>query len=397
MPYNNDKAKLWHPDTQAIRGAMARTEFNETSEILFLNSGYVYQTAEEAEDSFNGNLERYVYSRVANPTVRMFEKRLSMIEGAEDCRATATGMAAVFGALASYLNAGDRLVASRSLFGSCHYICDQLLPRLGITTELIDGTSQTEWKRALTKKTNAVFLETPSNPTLEIVDLKMVAELAHSSNAMVFVDNVFATPLLQKPMEMGADVVIYSATKHIDGQGRCLGGAVLGNSEYIEEKLTPFIKHTGPSLSPFNAWVLLKGLETLSLRVSKQCNNALEIAEMLSVDPNVEKVIYPELTSHPQHGLAMEQMQKGGTIVSFQLVGKKEEAFSFMNKLQLIDISNNLGDTKTLICHPATTTHQRLSREEQLEAGIQENLIRLSVGMESLEDLKLDLKNALSR
>jgi O-succinylhomoserine sulfhydrylase len=396
MSNNDDQEKLWHTDTQAIRGAMARTEFNETSEALFLTSGYVYETAEEAEDSFNGNLERYVYSRVANPTVRMFEKRLALIEGAEDCRATATGMAAVFAALVSYLNPGDRLVVSQSLFGSCHYICDQLLPRLGITTELIDGTSESEWKRALEKETHAVFLETPSNPTLEIIDLKMVSQLAHSAGAMVFVDNVFATPLLQSPIRMGADVVIYSATKHIDGQGRCLGGAVLGNTEYIEEKLTPFIKHTGPSLSPFNAWVLLKGLETLSLRLTKQCSNALQIAEFLSEDPKIAKIIYPELTSHPQHSLAMRQMKKGGTIVSFELCGGKEQAYKFMNKLQLIDISNNLGDTKTLVCHPSTTTHQRLSIREQLTVGIHGNLIRLSVGLESLEDLRSDLKNALS-
>ena len=396
MSINFEDQRAWQPDTQAVRGATLRSQFDETNEAIFLNSGYVYKSAEEAEAAFNQEIDRYVYSRFRNPTVTMFEQRLALLEGAEDCRAMASGMAAVFAALGSHLSAGDRLVSSRALFGSCHYICADLLPRFGVETELVDGRDLEQWKRALSKPAKAVFLESPSNPGLEIIDIPAVCDLAHDAGALVFVDNVFATPVLQKPLEVGADVIIYSATKHIDGQGRCLGGAVLGNKEFIEETVTPFIRHTGPALSPFNAWVLLKGLETLALRVDRHCQSAAAVAQFLETKTGIARLLYPGLKSHPQHDLAMQQMKQPGTVVAFELEGGRERAFKFLNALKVIDISNNLGDAKSLICHPATTTHQRLTDEDKLQVGITPGFVRLSVGLEDVNDLIKDLDQALS-
>ena len=395
MNVDYDGQRHWGPATQLVRGATERSQFCETSEAIFMNSGYVYATAEEAENSFNGNLERFVYSRFRNPTVAMFEKRLALIEGAEECRAMASGMAAVFAALACQLSAGDRLVASRALFGSCHYICAELLPRFGIKTELVDGRDLNAWKKALLTKANAVFVESPSNPGLEVIDLPEVCKLAHAAGAVVVVDNVFATPLLQKPLTMGADIVVYSATKHIDGQGRCLGGAVLGTKQFITDKITPFMRHTGPSLSPFNAWVLLKGLETLELRMQRHCENADKVAAFLETQNTLSRLLYPGLKSHPQHALAMKQMSAAGNVIAFEVAGGKSAAFRFLNALKTIDISNNLGDSKSLICHPATTTHQRLKPEERAEVGITDGFIRLSVGLEDTKDLIADLQQAL--
>jgi O-succinylhomoserine sulfhydrylase len=390
-----EEQRGWGPQTRLVRGATARSQFSETNEAIFMTSGYVYESAEEAEQSFNGEKDRFVYSRFKNPTVDMFEKRLALIEGAEDCRGTASGMAAVFASLACQLSAGDRLVASRALFGSCHYICAELLPRFGIKTELVDGRDLGAWREALSSPAQAVFLESPSNPGLEVIDVKAVCELSHKAGATVVIDNVFASPILQKPINFGADVIVYSATKHIDGQGRSLGGAVLGTRAFITDKLTPFLRHTGPSLSPFNAWVLLKGLETLELRIQRHCENALKIAQFLEKQPRIARLLYPGLDSHPQHALAMAQMSAGGSVIAFEVAGGKDAAFRFLNRLRLIDISNNLGDAKSLICHPATTTHQRLTPEEKATVGITEGFIRLSVGLENAEDLMADLAQAL--
>ncbi len=386
--------RSWSPHTQMVRGGTERSPFSETNEAIFLTSGYVYKNAEEAEAAFKGDAERYMYSRFRNPTVAMFERRLALIEGAEECRGTASGMAAVFAALACHLSAGDRLVASRALFGSCHYVCAELLPRFGITVDFVDGADLAQWERALSKPAQAIFLETPSNPGLEIIDLKQVCALAHTAGALVVVDNVFATPVLQKPLELGADVVVYSATKHIDGQGRCLGGAILSSADFITEKLTPFFRHTGPSMSPFNAWVLLKALETLDLRVQRHCQNALTIAHALKSQKQITRLLYPELESHPQHELAMRQMSSGGSVIAFELGGGKSAAFNFLNSLKLIDISNNLGDAKSLACHPATTTHHRLTPEDRAHLNITEGLVRLSVGLEDPADLIADLTQA---
>ena len=387
--------RKWAPETQMVRGATERSQFDETNEAIFLSSGFVYKTAEEAEKSFKNEIERYVYSRFRNPTVSMFEKRLALIEGAEECRAMASGMAAVFAALACQLSAGQRLVASRAIFGSCQYICAELLPRFGIKTDFVDGADLKQWEAALSTPADAVFLESPSNPGLEMIDLKAVCDLAHKAGALVVVDNVFATPILQKPFQFGADVVVYSATKHIDGQGRCLGGAVLSSKQFIVEKLTPFMRHTGPSLSPFNAWVLLKGLETLDLRVQRHCENALTLARVMEKQKGITRLLYPWLESHPQHKLAKAQMKAGGSVISFELAGGKEAAFRFLNRLKIVDISNNLGDAKSLSCHPATTTHQRLSPEDRAHVGITDGFIRLSVGLENIDDLIADITQAL--
>ncbi len=382
--------------TRLARGGLTRTQFAETSEALFMTSGYVYGSAAEAEGAFGGKSPRYIYSRYGNPTATMFETRLGQIEGADICVATASGMAAVFASLACLVRAGDRVVASRALFGSCHYVVHDILPRFGVTTELVDGTDLKAWARALARPTRAVFLESPANPTLEIIDIKAVAKLAHRAGAKVVVDNVFATPLLQKPLALGADIVVYSATKHIDGQGRALGGAILTNDrDYFQNHLTPFYRHTGPALSPFNAWVLLKGLETLDLRVKAQCATALALARFLEGRRGVARVLYPGLSSHPQYRLARKQMAAGGTLVSFDLDGGKRAAFRFLDALELVDISNNLGDTKSLITHPATTTHQRLGPRERARMGIGDGLVRLSVGLEDAGDLKADLLRAL--
>jgi len=385
----------WHPDTRMTHGGVLRSDFKETAEAIYMTSGFVYGSAEEAEAAFANTKPRFIYSRFSNPTVQMFESRMALLEGAEDARATASGMAAVFASLACQLKTGDRVVSSDALFGSCQYILAEILPKYGIETVLLDGRDLAAWRRALSKPTAAVFLETPSNPGLRIVDLRAVCELGHKAGACVVVDNVFATPLLQKPFDFGADVVVYSATKHIDGQGRALGGVVLGPRSFINDKLQPFLRHTGPSLSPMNAWLLLKGLETLDLRLQRQCASARRIAEFLSRQKKVETVLYPGLKSHPQHDLAMSQMKDGGTLVSFDLVGAKAGAFRFLNALKLILISNNLGDSKSLTTHPATTTHQRLGPTLRKQQGIGDGMVRLSVGLEAAEDLEADLAQAL--
>lgn len=380
-----------------VHGGTTRTSFDETCEAIFMTSGYVYKTAEEAEQAFLQDGQRYVYSRFSNPTVAMFEERLRRVEGAEACLATASGMAAVTAAILCQVQSGDRVVASRALFVSCDYILTIVLPRLGITVELVDGRNLSEWQRALNKPTRLVFCETPSNPCLEIIDLPAVAELAHKSGAQFIVDNVFASPLLQRPLEMGADVVVYSATKHIDGQGRCLGGAVLGRKSFISDVLHPYLRNTGPSLSPFNAWLLLKGLETLDLRVERQCRTAAEIAQVLAKNPTIKNVLYPFAENHPQRALARRQMKQGGSLISFEMNGGKEAAFRFLNALNFIRLSNNLGDSKTLATHPATTTHSRLTPEARAVVGISDGLIRLSVGLESPRDILDDLTQALKK
>jgi len=383
------------PATLLVRGGQMRTGFDETAEALFLTSGFVYETAAEAEATFAGTAQHYQYSRFGNPTVAMLEARLAALEGAEACRATATGMAAVHAALLSHLKAGDRVVASRALFGSCHWIVSTLLPRYGIATEFVDGADLGQWEAALARPAKLVLLETPSNPMLEIVDLRAVADLAHRAGAIVVVDNVFATPLLQKPLQFGADVVVYSATKHFDGQGRVLGGCVLGARKWVEETLQPFIRNTGPSISPFNAWVILKGLETLHLRIPAMCRSAAAIADMLAERAEVARVLYPFRLDHPQQKLAMAQMSAGGTLVTFDLKGGKEACFRFMDALRLIDISNNLGDAKSLATHPATTTHMRVGAEERARLGITDGTVRLSVGLEDVADIIEDLAEAL--
>jgi O-succinylhomoserine sulfhydrylase len=385
------------PRTVMARGGHLRSQFMETCEAVYMSSGYVYKTAEEAEAAFANDGSRFVYSRYANPTVAMFEERLRLLEGAEACRATASGMAAVFAALASQVKAGDRVVASRALFNSCNYILTQILPRYGAKTELVDGRDLDAWQKALKPGVTAVFCESPSNPTLELVDLQAVAELTHRAGGVLVVDNVFATPLLQRPLALGADIVVYSATKHIDGQGRSLGGAVLGSEKFVRESLMPFLRHTGPALSPFNAWLLLKGLETLDLRVERQSRSAAEIAAFLERHPKVERVLYPGLESHPQRALAARQMSGGGTLLALSTAGGKSGAFRFQNALRLIEISNNLGDGKSLVTHPATTTHHRLKPEERAALGIDDGLVRLSVGLEDPADLIADLDQALAK
>jgi O-succinylhomoserine sulfhydrylase len=393
-------SRAWRPRTKAVRGGLARTNFRETSEAMFMTSGYVYDSALEAEHSFDGTLDRMVYSRFKNPTIAMFEQRLAEMEGAPQglniaCRATASGMAAVHAALLCQLRAGDRVVASKALFGSCHWIINELLPRYGVERVFVDGTDLKAWEAALSVPTACVFLETPSNPTLEIIDLAAVCALAHKAGAKVVVDNVFATPILQSPFELGADIVAYSATKHMDGQGRCLGGAVLGSVEFCTDVLGPFLRNTGPAMSPFNAWVLLKGLETLDLRMERHCANALKVARFLETRPEVARVLYPGLESHPQHELAKRQMRGWGSIVAIELKGGKQAAYKLLDGVELIDISNNLGDAKSLITHPWTTTHQRLTPEDKLAMGISEGLVRLSVGLEDGDDLVEDMARAL--
>ncbi|MEH6495736.1 MAG: O-succinylhomoserine sulfhydrylase [Pseudomonas marincola] len=382
--------------TNLVRGGIERTQFKETSEAIFMNSGFVYDSAEEAAGRFKGENEGYIYSRYANPTLSVFEERMRLLEGAESARGTASGMAAVNAALMSHVKAGDHVVAPKALFGSCLYIIEEVLPRFGVNITLVDGVDLNQWKTALSQKTAAVFLETPSNPTLEIVDIAAVSDMAHKAGAIVIVDNVFATPIFQKPLTLGADVVVYSATKHIDGQGRCLGGIVLGSEEFIEDTLFPYIKHTGPALSPFNAWNLLKGLETLELRVEKQTDNAEKIADFLSDAGSVKKVIYPGRDDHPQAALARQQMKRGSTLISFELEGGQENTFKFLNRLNVIDISNNLGDSKSLITHPTTTTHSSVNDALKAELGITDGLVRLSVGLENVDDLIDDLGSALS-
>jgi O-succinylhomoserine sulfhydrylase len=381
--------------TNLIHAGRIRTNLDENAEALFLTSGFTYESAELAEDVFANKIPHFQYSRFANPTVTMLEQKLATIEGAEACRCTATGMAAVHSAMLSTLRAGDRVVAARALFGSCHWIVSTLLPQYGIESVFVDGADLDAWRAALSQKTAMVLLETPSNPMLDIVDLQAVADLAHAAGALVVVDNVFATPLLQKPLEFGADVVVYSATKHMDGQGRVLGGAVLGRKQWMEEVFQPFFRNTGPALSPFNAWVILKGLETMGLRVAAQSASAAAVADFLAGSDKIARAFYPTRPDHPQQALAMAQMSAGGTMVTFEVKGGKDGAFRLMDALQIITISNNLGDTKSLATHPATTTHMRIGPEERARLGITDGIIRLSVGLEDVQDLIEDLARAL--
>ncbi len=386
----------YRPATLLVHGGVERSPYGETAEALYLTSGYVYDSAEQAEATFTGEVSRYQYSRFGNPTVSMFETRLALLEGAEACRATATGMAAVHAAMLSHLKTGDRVVASRALFGSCYWIVATLLPRYGITSEFVDGTDLEAWAAALSTPATMVLVESPSNPMLDVLDLTAICDLAHKAGALVVVDNVFATPLLQKPFELGADIVVYSCTKHIDGQGRVLGGAVLGRKAWVEETLQPFMRNTGPSMSPFTAWVLLKGLETLSLRVNAASQSARRVADALAGHPAIKRVLYPERADHPQHALAMRQMASGGTMVAFEM-HDKNAAFTALNGFKLIAVSNNLGDSKSLATHPATTTHMKVGAEERARLGISDGAIRLSVGLEDADDLIEDIEQALSR
>ena len=389
--------KTWRPQTKAVRSGQTRSNFDETSEALFLTSGYVYPTAEEAEKTFKGESTHFQYSRFGNPTVAMFENRLVALEGAEACRATSTGMSAIFFSLLALLKTGDRIVAARQLFGSCHYIVNELLPKYGIKGEFVDGGDLAQWEKALSTPAQAVLLESPSNPMLDIVDIKAVCDLAHKAGATVVVDNAFATPILQRPLEFGADVVVHSATKYIDGQGRTLGGAVLGSKSFILDKLQPIIRNTGPSLSPFNAWVLVKGLETLGLRIDRHCANATKVADALSKNPAISRVLYPGRKDHPQHALAAKQMSAFGGVVTFDVKGGKAAAFAALNKLGIVDIANNLGDSKSMVTHPATTTHMRIGAEERAKLGINDGTVRISVGLEDVQDIIDDLEQALGQ
>ncbi len=386
----------WGDATKLVRGGLHRSPFGETSEALYLNSGFVYDEPETAEKRFAGEDDGYVYGRYGNPTVSMFEERLALLEGAEASYALASGMASVFGALACQLKAGDHLVSSKALFGSCYQVVTAILPRFGIRTTLVDGADLKAWREAITKDTKCVFLETPSNPTLDVIDLEAVCGIAKQSGANVVVDNIFATPILQRPLVYGADVIVYSGTKHIDGQGRVLGGAIVSTKKFKEELLKPFLRHTGPSISPFNAWVLLKGMETLKLRVEAQSRAALTMAEALSGLKGVSRVLYPHLDSHPQVALSRKQMKLGGTMVTFEVDGGKTKAFDVLRHLGIIDISNNLGDAKSLMTHPASTTHRNIGAEARAMMGITDGMLRLSVGLEDVDDLIGDLKQALS-
>jgi O-succinylhomoserine sulfhydrylase len=379
------------PATALVHGGVLRSPFGELSEALYLTQSFAYPSAEAAEARFKGDDPGFIYSRFSNPTVAMFETRMCLLEGAEAARATASGMAAVTAAVLSQVKAGDHVIAARALFGSCLYIVEDLLPRFGVETTLVDGADLRDWKKAIRKETKAFFLETPTNPCLEVYDLRAIADLAHEAGAKLVVDNVFATPLLQKPLEFGADIVVYSATKHIDGQGRCLGGVILASQALIDATLHNFLRQTGPALSPFNAWVLLKGLETLPLRVARQTESAGRIADFLAEQKGVSRVLYPFRADHPQAALARRQMLGGGTLVCFEMRGGKEAAFKFANALEIVKISNNLGDAKSLLTHPATTTHQRLAPEARAQLGISDGMLRLSVGIEDLDDLLADL------
>ena len=387
--------KKWNLETKLIREGLNRSQFGETSEPIYMTSSYVYDSPEQAEARFKGDEEGFIYSRYGNPTVQMFEDRLASIENADKCFATSTGMAAVFASLMCQLEKGDKIVSSRALFGSIYQILTKILPKYGIETVLVNGTDLNEWESAIDDKTKAVFFETPSNPTLEIIDIKNVCSLAKKFGAKVIIDNVFATPILQHPFELGVDIVVYSGTKHIDGQGRALGGAIISDNEFYDKLLKPFMRHTGASMSPFNAWIMLKGLETLKLRVEAQSDNALKIASYYNDNPNIVNVIYPSESTHSQFELIKKQMEKGGTILTMVVKGGKKEVFKIFNELNLIDISNNLGDTKSIITHPATTTHYSLGEEGRKEAGILDGMIRLSVGLENVNDIINDIDNAL--
>ncbi len=396
QPREARQAPDWdlNPQTHAVRAGLSRSGFGETAEALYLTSGFTYSSAEEAQDSFTDEVDHFVYSRFHNPTVAMFEKRLAAIEGAEYCVATGSGMSAMFASIACMVSAGDHVVASASMFSSCHVVITEFLPKWGVTFELVKGNDPAAWAKALSKPTKVVFIETPSNPLLDIVDIAMVSDLAHKVGATVIVDNVMASPIMQKPLQLGADVVMYSATKHMDGQGRVLAGAILGSFGYIHDYLLPFVRHTGPTLSAFNAWVLVKSLETMDMRVRRMNENAQAIAEYLETRPEIKSVRYPGLKSHPDYALAQRQMSGGGSTIGIEFAGSSKDAFKVMNALRVIDISNNLGDSKSLITHPASTTHRRLSPEVQAGMGITPSVVRLSVGLEHVDDLIKDLDQA---
>ena len=389
--------KRYRPETRLVHGGTLRSQFGETSEALFLTQGYVYDTAEQCEARFKGQDPGFIYSRYSNPTIEMFERRMILLEGAEAARSTATGMAAVTTAILAPLRAGDHVVASKALFGSCLYVVQDLLPRYGIETTLVDGLDLDQWQRALRPNTKSFFLESPTNPTLDVLDIPAIAKIAHSGGARLIVDNVFATPIWQSPLSLGADVVVYSATKHIDGQGRCLGGIILSSEAFITEHIHNFMRQTGPSLSPFNAWALLKGLETLGVRVRAQTETAGKIADALASHPKVSRLIYPGRSDHPQAELVKRQMRAGSTLIGFEVKGGKQAAFRCLNALKIARISNNLGDAKSLVTHPATTTHQRLTPEARAELGISEGFIRLSAGLEHVDDLIEDFAQALEK
>ncbi|NCO20628.1 MAG: O-succinylhomoserine sulfhydrylase [Rhodobacterales bacterium] len=389
--------KDWNTRTKLVHAGTRRSQYGEVSEAIFLTQGFVYDTAEAAEARFlKAGPDEFIYARYGNPTVRMFEDRIAALEGAEDAFATASGMAAVNGALMSMLKAGDHLVASRALFGSCLYILEDILTRFGVEVTFVDGTDLDAWRGAIRADTTAVFLESISNPTLEVIDLEAVAEIAHGVGALVVVDNVFATPIYSRALQMGADVVIYSTTKHIDGQGRCLGGVVLGSQQFIRKTVEPYLKHTGGAMSPFNAWVMLKGMETLDIRVRAMTDSATAIATALDGDARLARVIFPHLPSHPQHAVARRMIARGGTMLSLDIKGGQAAAFRFLNALQIFTISNNLGDAKSIVTHPATTTHQRLGEDQRMALGITPGLVRVSVGLEDADDLLADLTGALA-
>lgn len=390
------KTRKLRPATQLVHGGANRSQFGETSEALFLTQGFVYDSSEAAEARFKGEEPGFIYSRYANPTTDMFEKRMCLLEGAEDARATASGMAAVTAALLCQLKAGDHVVSARALFGSCRWVVEKLMPKYGIETTFVDGRDLSAWEKAIRPNTRVFFLESPTNPTLEVVDIAAVARLADQAGARLVVDNVFATPILQKPLELGAHVVAYSATKHIDGQGRCLGGVVLSDKDWIDEHLHDYFRHTGPGMSPFNAWVLLKGLETLPIRVRQQTESAGQIADFLAGRPEIARVLYPGRDDHPQADICRKQMAGGSTMVAFEFKAGKDAAFTFQNALEVIRISNNLGDAKSLVTHPATTTHKNLSDEDRAELSIGDGLVRLSIGLEDCQDLIEDIDAALA-
>ncbi|MBO0902781.1 O-succinylhomoserine sulfhydrylase [Jiella sonneratiae] len=396
MPQPTDQTRNFKPATLMVHGGTTRSGFGETSEALFLTQGFVYETAEAAEARFKGEEPGFIYSRYANPTTRMFEERMMALEGAGDARGTASGMAAVAAAIQCQVKAGDHVVAARALFGSCRYVVETVMARMGVDCTLVDGRNLDEWQKAVRPNTRVFFMETPTNPTLEVIDIAAVAAIAHAAGATLVVDNVFATPIHQKPLALGADVVVYSATKHIDGQGRCLGGIILSSKDWIDENLHDYYRHTGPALSPFNAWTLLKGLETLPLRVAQQTRSAATVADRLAESPKISRVLYPGREDHPDFAVARRQMAAGSTLVAFDVAGGKEAAFRFLNALRIILISNNLGDAKSLVTHPATTTHKNLSAEARAELGIDDGLVRLSLGLEDVEDLWDDIEGALN-
>lgn len=397
MSYKNkdldfSKLKL---ETKLVRGGCLRSNFGETSEAIFLNSGFCYNEAQTAEKRFNGEEPGYVYSRYLNPSLKMLEDRLALLEEAESACVMASGMAAVFAAIMCQIKAGDHFIASKVLFGSCFHITTKILPNYGIEVTLVDGSSEEEWKKAFKKNTKVVFIETPANPNLEIIDIKFVSKLCKKHQACLIIDNIFASPFAQSPFKLGADIVVYSTTKHLEGQGRTLGGCVLGKEKFIKETLLPFHRHTGPALSPFNAWIVLKALETFSLRMERQCENAKKIATFLEKHARIKRVLYPHLKSHPQYEIAKKQMKYGGAMMAFEVKGTKKDCFKFMNRLKIVDISNNLGDAKSLITHPATTTHSNIEKSEQEKIGITQTMCRFSVGLENVDDLIQDLAQAL--